>query len=45
LKKTELWTEGKKEIFCMLDGQAIKIISDTHHIKKKDKWEIKDDVW
>ena len=35
--------EGKREIICMQDGQAIKIISETHHIKVE-KWEIKEDV-
>ena len=35
----------KKELFCMQIGQAIKTISETHHIKiKGEKWEIKDDV-
>jgi hypothetical protein len=45
-EKTDLWVEGKQEIFCMQDGQAIKIISQTHHIKiKRRNGEIKDDVW
>jgi len=35
LKKTELWMERKKEKFCMQDGQAIKMISETHHIEIK----------
>ena len=35
--------EGKREIICMQDGQALKIISETHHIKVE-KWEIKEDV-
>jgi hypothetical protein len=27
--------EGKHERFCMQDGQAIKIISEIHHVKTK----------
>lgn len=36
-KKTELWIEGKQELFCVQDGQAVKIISETHQIKIKSR--------
>jgi hypothetical protein len=32
-KKTELWIEGKHQLFCLRDGQAAKIISERHQIE------------